>query len=330
MEKQIKEHFSNEVLNKAISLYDIQIVACKEIRSNNNFIYEINDDKESFILRITHQKQKTKELLIAEHDLINYYNVRHIKTCLPIVSKEGEIVNTVNLHGGYYSILYEKINGVQYSMTAWNRKLFFKWGELVGRTHKIAEDYDPNGLIHRRLDWHYDFLAPEKYLPKSKEEVFRKIIEFKKRIEKYNSNQEQLQLIHNDINPSNFIEDDNELTLFDFDDCHFDYLLSDIANAMLYVLDIPILYASRNLPMSRIELGKLFFDSFFSGYYKHTSNKLDVSFLNLLILRRIANLYVDFYRSYDIEKFIKIHPLVFTAFENAILNEEAIIDDSIL
>lgn len=82
--------------------------------------------------------------------------------------------------------------------------------------------------------------------------------------------------------------------------------------------------------MSRIELGKLFFDSFFSGYYKHTSNKLDVSFLNLLILRRIANLYVDFYRSYDIEKFIKIHPLVFTAFENAILNEEAIIDDSIL
>jgi len=39
-------------------------------------------------------------------------------------------------------------------MKEWNGKLFFKWGELVGKTHTIAKDYQPNGFSHRGLDWY--------------------------------------------------------------------------------------------------------------------------------------------------------------------------------
>jgi len=57
---------------------------------------------------------------------------------------------------------------------------------------------------------------------------------------------------------------------------------------------------------------------------------MDVEFLNLLMLRRIAILYVNFYRSYDIEQLKKNHPLVLGAFENAILNEEIIVEERAL
>lgn len=331
MEKKIKDQFSDEILSKAINFYTLKTASIKEVRSNNNFIFEVNDSEGTYILRITHKKQKSIELLGAEHDVIKYYKENGIDTCCPIESKTGEVVNKIeSSDGAFYSILYKKIIGKQYAMKEWNQELFLKWGMLVGKSHKIAKNYCPNGFVHRKLDWHYDFLSPEKYLPNTKEKVLGKIVENKNRIELLNSNREQLHMIHNDINPSNFIEDKNSLILFDFDDCHYDYLLSDIANAILHVLDIPNIYHTRNLNMSRDEMEKIFFDSFFNGYNIENSINFDISFLNALIIRRIANLYVNFYRSHDIESLNRNHPLVLQAFENAILNEEKIIEERAL
>jgi Ser/Thr protein kinase RdoA (MazF antagonist) len=97
-------------------------------------------------------------------------------------------------------------------------------------------------------------------------------------------------LIHTDIHAGNFLVDQNQnLTVFDFDDCAYFYFLSDIAIAIFYTV-----FFNPN----RHEISKPFITALLKGYMKqHVLKKSDFLQIELFFKLRILILYLALKRS---------------------------------
>ncbi|HKK21054.1 MAG TPA: phosphotransferase, partial [candidate division Zixibacteria bacterium] len=69
-------------------------------------------------------------------------------------------------------------------------------------------------------------------------------------------------LIHVDFHQGNFFVHEGKITLFDFDDCHYDYFANDIA--------IPLFYAARSAMSGSdtVKFARVFLSAFVTGYRK--------------------------------------------------------------
>ena len=105
-------------------------------------------------------------------------------------------------------------------------------------------------------------------------------------------------LIHTDIHAGNFFVKDNELTVFDFDDCSYMWFVSDIAIALFYHIDF-----QKITEEERIEKATLFMKHFMIGYLKENKlTKKDFLAIDLFLKLRELVLYIVVHRSMDVEK----------------------------
>jgi hypothetical protein len=302
------------------------------IRCNNNFIFDVVNENDEYILRITHESQKSKELLISENHWLDFLRKNDVLVSQPIESEYGNMIETVqHKKQTYYSLLYKKVLGKSFKSNEISAELLTKWGALLGELHNKSRGYFAHGHKHRSEEWHYDFLNPEVYLPAEKVNLIDKIVLNRKKISEITKSDSNYNIIHYDINPSNFVEADGQLSLFDFDDCHMDFYLADISSSLFYLLDIPNIFYTRNYSISRKELLRMISNYFIVSYKTNNPDCMnDYTLMNLFLQRRAINLFVNFYRSHDIEQLNTAHPYVLAAFEDAIANEVQIIPDSIL
>jgi len=332
MDHQARLLFTEDILKEFLKIFEIELSKCKPVRANNNFIYEVSKGANTYILRVTPAEQKSFHLIESENQWIQFLYGKGINTAQVIASPRGKEIETVeNGLTTFHAILYTKIEGQGWPSLGPNAALLNKWGALVGRMHAATEEYHPKGLIYRGIDWHHEFLNAEKHVPSEKEQVLERILENKKQIAGMDQTRGSFNLIHYDVNPSNLIEVQNEFWVYDFDDCHYDFLLADIASALFWFIDIPVLFSTRNIPAARDHMISSFFKHFFAGYktYYHL-DRLDLGKLNLFLIRRVMDLYVNFFRSYDISKLNQAHPAVLPAFEEAIVKNIEIVPQGYL
>jgi len=331
MDKLIRDNFDQSIAQEILKQYEINDSLFQLIQCNNNFVFDIVNNNNSFILRITHEKQKSRELLIAENNWIDFLSQSGLLVSKPIESKNGNLIEPL-IHNNqtYYCLLYKKALGKSFKSNEINPEILSKWGGLLGDLHNKSKGYK-NDHKHRTEDWHYDFLNPEQYLPSEKSYLIEKIISNRKKISDIIKSNNNYNIIHYDVNLSNFVELNGKLTLFDFDDCHMDYYFADIASSLFYLIDVPNLYCTRNYSISRIDLLGMISNYFIESYKaKNPVNINDYCLLNLFLQRRVINIFVNFYRSHDIDKLRIAHPKVLDVFEDAISNEIEYIPETIL
>jgi Ser/Thr protein kinase RdoA (MazF antagonist) len=331
MDKLIRDNFDQSLAQEILKQYEINDSSIRLIRCNNNFVFDIVNQNSSYILRITHEKQKSEELLMAENNWIDFLSQSGLLVSKPIESKKGNLIEPL-LHNKqtYYCLLYKKALGESFKTNEISPELLSKWGRLLGDLHSKSKGYI-NGHKHRAEDWHYDFLNPERYLPSEKSYLIEKISSNRKRIAEITKSNNNYNIIHYDVNLSNFVESNGNLTLFDFDDCHMDFYFADIASSLFYLIDVPSLYYTRNYSISRVDLLGMISKYFIVSYKADNPvNNNNYYLLNLFLQRRAINIFVNFYRSHDIDKLRIAHPQVLDAFEDAIRNEIEYIPETIL
>lgn len=122
-------------------------------------------------------------------------------------------------------------------------------------------------------------------------------------------------LIHGDIHHNNFHVHKDELILFDFDECEYNWFVADIANPLFYATPLP-----SDGREQRYRTAKRFYDYFMEGYSKE--NVLDEYWLRriplFLRLREILVLSGAF-RSLD---FSNLHPWSKEMIETTTMNIE--------
>ncbi len=265
---------------------------------SNVFEYYLNGQRN--ILRITQVSESELNLLNGELDWIKYLAHNGVSVCVPIESKLGHLIEKVTISSTQFAVISfrvaEGIPPVKLNK-GWDDNLFRKWGELTGQMHALAKSYKPSREEYRRREWvETEDLNFAKYVPTSQSIVIDRCKVLFTELRSLPRNIDSYGLIHADMHRNNFVVDDGQLTVFDFEACHYNWFIYDVAVAMFHALMRP--YEN----MSRQEFAEHFLQNFMTGYRQ--KNQLDDKWLNylpiFLKLRRII-MYIDMLRYWDLD-----------------------------
>jgi amicoumacin kinase len=298
VEKHIRDCFNETILAEAAQLFGISLKEVKAVGGFENYIYGYQKNGIDYILRIGHSDHRSLEMVEAELDFVNYLANNKSNVSVPCLSINKRLVEVVDCEdGSYFTITsYYKSQGSHMKRDMLTDQFLINYGKTIGRFHHLTKDYKPG--LHKRFNWDDDLLIKEAqaYLPVDELFVVEKLESIIKEINLIPRNRDNFGLIHTDIHMGNFFVSNNELTVFDFDDCAYQYFISDIAIALFYYI------MSYKDEEERNNKAKHFMNYLMKGYQMDNSiDEASFKTIHLFLKLRELILYIVIYRSCDIE-----------------------------
>jgi Ser/Thr protein kinase RdoA (MazF antagonist) len=319
MEKDILNLFSEDILQKSISFWGGNKFNLKLLGELENFVYEFNDHHKNFILRITHSSHRSKELVEAELDWINFLAANELPVCKPVLSLNNTFIETIPANDGYFIVSsFEKARGQAINKNPGiirEKEFNFNLGKLVGKLHHLTKSY--TAKLNKRQQWFEEdnVSNAEIYLPLNQIKIIEEIKTLKLFFSNLPRNKDNYGLIHTDIHGGNFFIDQQEIILFDFDDSCYHWYIYDIA-----VVIYSFLLKIKNEDEKK-HFGREFTRNFLKGYA--VENTLEEEWLGYMpeIFRfRELLIYVFLNKKWDLNNLNKNDKEFFNNLKNRIDN----------
>ncbi len=295
MDQSIRDRYSDDILREAMRRYDIAPGDIDPGDGFESYIYRYRRGDERFILRITHSLRRTPELIRGEVDWINYLAAGGTGVAHAVLSARGELVEEIDDgHGGrFLATAFAFAPGVSPGqMGGWTAARREAYGRLIGRIHALTRHYEPADPTWRRPEW-IDHTAGEvaALLPPDDPGLAR-YRALAARAAALPRDRANYGLVHFDAHGGNFFVDGDRLTLFDFDDCCYNWFANDIAMVLFYHI------TNVDEPTAALDA---FLPDFLRGY--RAENALDPAWAALIqpfMTMREIDLYAVILRSYGI------------------------------
>lgn len=290
LEKQFCKDNEKQILDKASKFININKEVLKSLGGGfANFIYEYEKNNKLFILRFTLDSYRSFNQVKGEMDFIKYLYKNGVAVAKPIELINNDIVGKFEVEGKSFSVVcFEKLQGIMGVQADWNISLIQNWGKLMGKIHALSKDYIPDNII-KRLEWDKDELAEkiESYIPNYETKVIEKFANIKNTISQLPKDRNSYGMIHGDFTPINFLVDNGEIFVYDFDDCEYNWFVMDIVKALYYSM-----WRSPETRAVKDNEGyaEYFISNFMTGYEKE--NVLDSFWLDKIPL------FLKFYEIY--------------------------------
>ncbi|MDA3837824.1 MAG: phosphotransferase [Candidatus Delongbacteria bacterium] len=225
-----------EAIKSIVQKYETSFDDMEKIFSYSGYIYKYIKDGKPCILKITEDRHLTQEQLKSEVKWMKFLNKTNGPAVTLVAAKDNTIVQSVEVNKQkFQAFSYEMAIGESFGKKSWDKDLFFIWGKVAGNLHFLAKQYKPESEI--RHDWLNDDLLIEvldnkddedKVISERCEAIISKLKEIKKSSDNYG-------LIHSDLHTGNMIIQNNgEVKVFDFDDCHYDFNIREFAIALYF------------------------------------------------------------------------------------------------
>jgi Ser/Thr protein kinase RdoA (MazF antagonist) len=295
MDKTIRDRYSDAILQEAMARYAITTGAIEPRDGFESFIYQFDRGGAPAILRVTHSLRRSPELIRGEVDWINYLAAGGATVAGALLSARGELVEEIDdgQGGRFLATAFAYAPGRPPGMNDLTPDRRRAYGHLIGRMHALTKDYTPANPAWRRGAWPAVFDAEIRALLGGSDDIILdRYLGLTRRIEGLPRDRDGYGLIHFDAHGGNLHLDGNTVTLFDFDDCVYNWFAADIAIVLFYAItntDDPEARAASFLP------------DFLSGYRQ--ANRLDPRWLATLpyfLTTREIDLYAVIKRSYDL------------------------------
>jgi Ser/Thr protein kinase RdoA (MazF antagonist) len=234
MEENIASSLRPELVAEAASLWNAtgETDLLDEV---TNYVYEFKSHKERRILRLTHSSHHSEDEIIAELDWVNFL-VRHgIPASRPLLSKNRCLTERFEVEDSYFiAVVFEYAPGHFIDSSdpkEWNPQFFQTLGRTMGRMHHASKLYDTTHLRQKRSHWYDDDLLQNAadYLPSDQKQAAADMEMLLARLAQNTPTADCYGLVHCDVNPTNFHINNGQITLFDFDDCAYNWFVNDIA-----------------------------------------------------------------------------------------------------
>ena len=225
-------------LQEAIARFGIAEDQIRLLQGFESYIYEFTRADGAFILRIGHSRRRSVDLIRGEVDWINVLAAGGAGVARAILSQQGALVEAIDdgEDGQFLATAFVRAQGRPVWEVGWTPQLYERYGELLGRIHAISKTYTPGEAAWRRPEWDSpDNLETEKWLPPQEAGAVARFREIKAYLDALLRGPDWYGLIHQDAHSGNFFVDDEErLTLFDFDDCVYGWYIYDVAMVVFY------------------------------------------------------------------------------------------------
>ena len=295
MDKAIRDRYSDAILHQAMARYAIAADQIERGDGFESYIYRFQREDGPAILRVTHSLRRSAEQIHGEVDWINYLAAGGATVAGALLSARGQLVEEIDDgQGGTFLVTaFAYAPGRPWGDVGWTTARQESYGRLIGRIHALTKAYEPPDPAWRRPSWPAVFADEINDLLTGRDGVildrYQAII---RRIEAMPRGRDEYGLIHFDAHGGNFHVDGDTITLFDFDDCAYNWFIGDIAMVIFYMItnaDDPVGILAGFLP------------PFLRGY--RAENRLDPAWLAAIhdfLTTREIDLYAVIQRSYDL------------------------------
>ena len=159
MEESVSRLFTEELLQKALSLFAATEKEPKKLGDFENYAFEVYRNGIPFVLRLTHSSHRTKNQIESELDWLNFLSNQKINVCRALPSiNENYVEALVSEDTFFYACLFKKANGKNVRIDDFNDALFYKWGKVIGKMNHATKDYQKPAHIAKRPEWDEDDL----------------------------------------------------------------------------------------------------------------------------------------------------------------------------
>lgn len=205
---------------------------CKLFRTGVNHTYFISDSNTKYVARVYSHNWRSKTEIKEELELLKILKNNNLSISFPIADKNDELIQEVYAPEGIrYVVLFSFANGEKKRfMTNEN---CFAIGSLIAKIHNITANkkidrvnYDSEILLKKSYNYLKPFFTEDLSEMKFLKEIGEKI---SKTFQESNLVDNQKGIVHLDIWYDNFsINAENEITIFDFDNCGNGLLILDV------------------------------------------------------------------------------------------------------
>jgi Ser/Thr protein kinase RdoA (MazF antagonist) len=205
---------------------------CKLYRTGLNHTYFISKNETKFVLRVYCYKWRTKLEIEQELELLNLLKENSLSVSYPILDTKGNFIQEINAPEGIrYAVLFSFAAGEK--MRFMSKETCYSIGKLIAKIHTITENktiervyYDSEILLNQS----YHILKT--YFSEGLDDMkFLKELSFKitKKATECNISDITKGIVHLDIWYDNLsVNKNNEITIFDFDNCGHGALILDV------------------------------------------------------------------------------------------------------
>ncbi len=170
-----KETFAHEMARQ----WNYEEKTLNLINTSSNFAFEMKENNAERILRMTHQTERSLELVQAELDFILYLDSQKIPVAKPVPSNNGKIVEQIETeHGIFNGVLFEKIQGDYVGLEEMEEWQLKDWGKMMARMHNLSLNYKAHPERRRRF-FNEDIDHWKKWIPVTESRFTAKIDELK-------------------------------------------------------------------------------------------------------------------------------------------------------
>jgi amicoumacin kinase len=218
---------------KIVNLWRGDENSTEQVSDSANYVLSFAESGKKYYLRLTPSFERTKNQIEAELDFVAFLYRGGVSVSMPVSSVAGRLIEEIKSGENLlYACVFEEARGERFKFdSAESVKEHFRLrGRTLGRIHALSKAYAPAGDF-RRFAWNEDkiLLQTNAFLPESEKIVWREFEFLKERLQDYPKSSETFGLIHGDFGETNYRFQNNQLNIFDFDDCCYHWFLYDVA-----------------------------------------------------------------------------------------------------
>jgi len=236
------------------------------IKRQENFTYEAGVDGAERIVRVTEPSHRSIAQLEAELDWLTFLDRQGVGVSPPLPSANGALVETLDTdHGPFHVSVFRKAQGKRFRYRQhWHAGFHVNLGELAGEMHAATRLYAPADGIQPRGSWADDMNHIREFIPRHETAARKEFDVLMEWASGLKIESDSYGLVHADLNYSNLFVDDHEnLTVFDFDDCRHHWFAYDLAVPLFYGL---IFF---DMPSQDPSKQEWFYGPVLEGYSRH-------------------------------------------------------------
>lgn len=249
----------NEIANDALTKYGWQDTdETNLIVLSENATYMVKNKQtgeKDGVLRISRPGYHTIEELNSEMKWLEQINeYTPLLVANPIKGIDGKNIQTIKASDGneYYCVICEFLPGEAPDENNEEKmvKQFKYLGETTAYLHRQTEIWNGTDKLDR-IEWDFDTIIGKNaawgdwraFQEMTDEErnilsQVERVIE--KHLKRYGKNENNYGLIHADLRLSNILLEGDQIKVIDFDDCGFGWHLHDLASALSFIEEKPI------------------------------------------------------------------------------------------
>lgn len=218
-------------LLKIAEMFDSTVVTIHFLTECRNLIYKAICPKRVFIIRLTSKQYQTKAQIESELNFQRYLFENNAPVTEPLITYLGKSVIPLTIENNdYFASAFSFAHGKNwFERVDYSSDVLFNIGKALGKIHALSKKYKPECLKRRMWYEQQEIINAERLFYNYSVDLYNKFCVFIDEMKKSNKECCCFGLTHGDFLMSNYLIQNNNITVIDFNECEYSWYTMDLA-----------------------------------------------------------------------------------------------------